>query len=287
MVERFNRTCQQMLKVFVNENRDDWDDHLPYLMMAYRSSPHESTGLSPNMMMFGEELALPIDLMVGAPPRHNIRYKCRVEYVEWLRNTLGHAHLFARQQLGISANRQKTYYDKKSNPISFPTGSFVWWWYPPKANRKLGIGWSGPFRVMQRPTDIHCVIQLSPDAQSKRVHINQLKPHLGRQPAAWADYVPAPDEQEEPTEMQLAEPVPIDLADNPVLLSTDMPEGLHEDLAHNVAPFGLESTNETLSPLVTEIEEPEDPPSTPKVLDLRRSTRERKKPDHLKNYVST
>ena len=52
MVERFNRTCQQMLKAFINENRDD---HLPYLMMAYRSSPHESTGLSPNMMMFGKK----------------------------------------------------------------------------------------------------------------------------------------------------------------------------------------------------------------------------------------
>ena len=55
MVERFNRTLQQMLKAFVRENRDDWDDHLPLLMMAYQSSPHESTGMSPNMMMFGEE----------------------------------------------------------------------------------------------------------------------------------------------------------------------------------------------------------------------------------------
>ena len=39
MVEGLNRTCQQMLKTFINENRDDWDDHLPYLMKAYLSSP--------------------------------------------------------------------------------------------------------------------------------------------------------------------------------------------------------------------------------------------------------
>ena len=28
-----------MLSAFVNDNRDDWDDHLPYLMMAYRATP--------------------------------------------------------------------------------------------------------------------------------------------------------------------------------------------------------------------------------------------------------
>ena len=39
LVERFNRTLQHMLATFVNENRNDWDDHLPYLMMAYGRRP--------------------------------------------------------------------------------------------------------------------------------------------------------------------------------------------------------------------------------------------------------
>ena len=43
MIERFNRTLQQMLAMFVNENHDDWDDHLPYLTSAYRTSVQEST----------------------------------------------------------------------------------------------------------------------------------------------------------------------------------------------------------------------------------------------------
>ena len=38
MVERFNRTVNAMLSMFVAENQDDWDEHLPYVMMAYRSS---------------------------------------------------------------------------------------------------------------------------------------------------------------------------------------------------------------------------------------------------------
>lgn len=38
MIERFNRTLQDMISAFVNENRDDWDDHLPYFMMDYRAT---------------------------------------------------------------------------------------------------------------------------------------------------------------------------------------------------------------------------------------------------------
>ena len=65
LVERFNRTLLMMLAMFAGENRDDWDDLLLAVMMAYRSSVHESTGFSPYRFMFGEECTLPMD--VGLP----------------------------------------------------------------------------------------------------------------------------------------------------------------------------------------------------------------------------
>ena len=52
MIERANRTVIQMLTTLVNEARNDWDEHLPYVMMAYRASVHESTGLTPNKIRF-------------------------------------------------------------------------------------------------------------------------------------------------------------------------------------------------------------------------------------------
>ena len=54
-----------MLAMFAWEHRDDWDDLLPAVMMAYRSSVYESTGFSPYRLMFGEECTLPMD--VGLP----------------------------------------------------------------------------------------------------------------------------------------------------------------------------------------------------------------------------
>ena len=48
-----------MLTAYVSTNHKDWDDQLPFVMMAYRSSDHETTGMSPNMLMFGREFSTP------------------------------------------------------------------------------------------------------------------------------------------------------------------------------------------------------------------------------------
>ena len=53
MVERFNRTLCAMLSAFVDENHRNWDKLLPYVMMAYSASEHETTGMSPNRLMLG------------------------------------------------------------------------------------------------------------------------------------------------------------------------------------------------------------------------------------------
>ena len=62
MVERFNRTCLMMLSMFVNDRRDNWHELLPFVMHAYRTSVHESTGYSPFRLMMGEECSLPQDV---------------------------------------------------------------------------------------------------------------------------------------------------------------------------------------------------------------------------------
>ena len=67
MVERFNRTLATMLTMYCEEKQNTWDEHLPYVMLAYRSSIHDSTGFTPNMMMLGREVELPIQVAIGRP----------------------------------------------------------------------------------------------------------------------------------------------------------------------------------------------------------------------------
>ncbi len=39
-VERCNHTLLSMLRTVVSEQQNDWDDHLPAALYAYRSTPH-------------------------------------------------------------------------------------------------------------------------------------------------------------------------------------------------------------------------------------------------------
>ena len=57
MVERFNRTCLMMLSMFVDDQLDN--ELLPFVMHAYRTCVHESTGYSFFRLMMGEEYSLP------------------------------------------------------------------------------------------------------------------------------------------------------------------------------------------------------------------------------------
>ena len=62
MLERSNRTCLMMLSMFVNDRRDNWHKLLPFVMHAYCTSVHESTGYSPFCLMMGEDCSLPQDV---------------------------------------------------------------------------------------------------------------------------------------------------------------------------------------------------------------------------------
>ncbi|XP_065927594.1 uncharacterized protein [Magallana gigas] len=97
VVERFNRTLISMLSTYVQENQKDWDLHLLYILMAYRSTVHESTNFSPNMLMLGREATTPLDLMFEMPtemkdiPAH--------QWVWVLRERLENAHAVVREHM--------------------------------------------------------------------------------------------------------------------------------------------------------------------------------------------
>ena len=100
LVERLNRTVGTMIAAYVNENQRTWDKDLQVLMMAYRATPHESTRLTPNEMMLGRDISMPLDVLIGLAPE--METKDETEYVEDLRIRLENAYATARENLGES-----------------------------------------------------------------------------------------------------------------------------------------------------------------------------------------
>ena len=108
-VERFNKTLVEMLRGKLSRDQRDWDMQLQPCMMAYRSSVHESTGETPNMLMLGRQVEVPLDVVTEATPDAE---PLTTEYAQALQQRLASAHEAARRQLGRAAERQKRNYDK-------------------------------------------------------------------------------------------------------------------------------------------------------------------------------
>ena len=64
-IERFNRTLQTMLTAYCEQDQRRWDEYLPQVMMAYRSSVHATTQQTPNKMVFGRDIVLPMEAVIG------------------------------------------------------------------------------------------------------------------------------------------------------------------------------------------------------------------------------
>ena len=63
--ERLIRTVTSVISK-IAEEQEEWDQHLPKVLLALRASTHETTGFSPSMLMFGREMRLPIDAIRDA-----------------------------------------------------------------------------------------------------------------------------------------------------------------------------------------------------------------------------
>ena len=165
--------------MFVNDRRNNWSELLPFVMHAYRTSVHESTGYSPFRLMMGEECSLPQDVSTNKLHTNREHDVGPHPFATWVRDALEVAYDHVRHSLHRTAARRKRLYDVKAVNRKFPVGSWVLRYYPPAAQRKLGSPWVGPQQVVRQAIGHTVGIQKGPDAPIAFQHPD---PDLARDP---------------------------------------------------------------------------------------------------------
>ena len=132
MVERFNQTLLQMLRLYTSQ-RSAWEQHLPLVLFAYRSNTHPSMGFSPFELMFGRS-ALCSDLLeISAfdPMSYQVELRSRLAEFRYLVDT-HHAQ---------AAHHKKSQYDRHAQSREFRVVDPVWLSCPRAG--KLDARWEG------------------------------------------------------------------------------------------------------------------------------------------------
>ena len=164
MIECFNWTCFMMLSMFVNDPRDNWHDLLPYVMHAYRTSVHESTGYSPFRLMMRESALCHIMF-----PLLNLVLTWNMTY-RHIRSRLGLMIMFENHCIGQRPARSG-YMTLRQWIGNSLLNRGCYHSYPPAARHKLGSPWIGPNQVVRQTVGI----QRSPDKPIVFVHVDDLK----------------------------------------------------------------------------------------------------------------
>ena len=152
------------MRSLISENPTNWDDYLPYVFLAYRSSVHETTKCTPNLLWYGTELRLLIDL-IYKECREDKMLQCPCQFVEWVKQASSEAFDKAQENIERAAERQEKYYNKNSLLRTFEVGQFVWVLNPALLQKKFGRAWQGPFLVVKKLNIVNYVVQQSPDSR--------------------------------------------------------------------------------------------------------------------------
>ena len=186
--ERFNRSLLRMIKAYLRGEQENWDLNLGCLAAAYRACPHDSTGLSPNMLMLGREVRIPSELIYGGQSNNDKQVHSYGEYVEQLKAKMQHVHEIARKNLTASAKRQSEIYDTKLSINHYKAGDFVWVEQTitkPGISPKLQSLYHGPYVIVQKYDDLTYRVQLTKTGVHQVLHHNKLKPYEGHSVPNW------------------------------------------------------------------------------------------------------
>ena len=127
MVERLNRTlCESLAKV---KGTDEWDQHIPAVLLVYRTKRHATTGYTPFQLVYGRQATLPIETILPVEPIEEEEIDLSDSILQRayeLIEKLPSYHHNAKDNIEKLQQKQKEYVDKKVRFEEFEIGDKVW-----------------------------------------------------------------------------------------------------------------------------------------------------------------
>lgn len=109
VLEQFHQTLKSLLRAYCTELDRDWEEGLPWLMLAAREVSQESLGFSPNDFVFGHTVRGPLASLCSDWKVEGARTNL-INYVNGFRQRLYKANKMAKENLQAAQNKMKKLY---------------------------------------------------------------------------------------------------------------------------------------------------------------------------------
>ncbi|XP_042559700.1 uncharacterized protein LOC116219171 [Clupea harengus] len=180
-LERFHQTLKSLLRSFCVELSSDWEEGLPWLLLAIREVAQESIGFSPNELVFGHAVRGPTTVLADEwstkQPPANV-----LDYVSGFRYRLYQARAAARKALARSQCKMQRLFDRKTTERYFEKGDQVLA-LQPIIHSPFQARFAGPYTIVKCLSGHNCLIA-TPDRKKKVqvCHVNLLKAYFSPVP---------------------------------------------------------------------------------------------------------
>ena len=175
LLERWHSDLLAMLKKATIDKKD-WDLYLPFVLFAYRQTPHTVTGFSPFQLIYGFNVRGPLEILRDNWVDGCVAETTLIDWVEQLKMNLMDFSVIAGDRSALAKCKMKVLYDKSSKPnTSFSPGSMVLV-RTPGFSAKFSDSWEGPLEVLRQVTPVTWEISIPNSPRKNRiVHVNMLK----------------------------------------------------------------------------------------------------------------
>ena len=145
-VERKNRSIIAELSKRVAQFGSDWAAQLPWIQLAYNSTPHTGTKFSPHVLMFGREARTPFQSQLPLVNTSNWEGDSK-RYFNEHQKQLKRAHELSRDYHDRYRAQMEAQSVKLGAQPQFREGSFVWARIPTEDRHKLSLHYNGPWEI--------------------------------------------------------------------------------------------------------------------------------------------
>lgn len=165
IVERMHRTLNAYLRAFSADNKNNWDELLPYATFVYNNTVHTTTGYTPHELAHGFSIQIPNQL---SKPKTSYNYD---NLADLTRNTIAKTLDLAKQHLLNKQLKNKKYYDAKTSEADIKSNDLILVKTQKKKHKFQNV-YDGPYRVINVSDSYLTIIK---NGKKYKIHKNLTK----------------------------------------------------------------------------------------------------------------